>query len=374
MSIPVVSLSKKKDKSEQIIQWWQEIEQESLKLSLEYKYLIETDITDCYGSIYTHSIAWALHEKEIAKAEKNNPNLIGNMIDWHIQDMNYGQTNGIPQGSVLMDFIAEMVLGYADIELLYKIGKIDDYHILRYRDDYRIFVNNPQDGAEILKILTEIMIDLGLKINSNKTKFHNQIVTASLKQDKLAWILHTPTIGDNIQNELLIIHSHAMMYPNAGSVAKALNLLDSKLLGRKKIGDVDVLIALMMDIAYHNPRNYPVFVSIISKLLKFKPSNIEKEEIIKKIKNRFDTIPNTGYMDIWLQRITFPFNKEMAYKEKICQLVNGKKIRLWNNDWLNSKTLEAIINPEKIIDKQKLSELSPFIQPKEVSLFLNRDY
>jgi hypothetical protein len=28
--------------------------------------------------------------------------------------MNNGQTNGIPQGSVLMDFIAEMVLGYID--------------------------------------------------------------------------------------------------------------------------------------------------------------------------------------------------------------------------------------------------------------------
>jgi hypothetical protein len=31
-----------------------------------------------------------------------------------MQGMNYGQTNGIPQGSVLMDFIAEMVLGYID--------------------------------------------------------------------------------------------------------------------------------------------------------------------------------------------------------------------------------------------------------------------
>lgn len=33
--------------------------------------------------------------------------------------MQYGQTNGIPQGSVLFDFIAEIVLGYADL-LLYE--------------------------------------------------------------------------------------------------------------------------------------------------------------------------------------------------------------------------------------------------------------
>ena len=71
-----------------------------------------------------------------------------------------------------MDFIAEMVLGFADLELskLIKLENIEDYSILRYRDDYRIFVNNPQDGEKIIKSITEIMSDLGLKINKEKTK------------------------------------------------------------------------------------------------------------------------------------------------------------------------------------------------------------
>ena len=38
--------------------------------------------------------------------------------------MRYGQTNGIPQGSVLMDFISEMVLGYIDKLLEEKISNI----------------------------------------------------------------------------------------------------------------------------------------------------------------------------------------------------------------------------------------------------------
>jgi hypothetical protein len=121
LSIPIVSLSKEKDKAEQISEWWKKIEQNSLKLSLEYNYLVETDISDCYPSIYTHIISWALHGKSIAKKEKNNPKLLGNIIDRLIQDMHYAQTNGIPQGPVLMDFIAEMVLGYADIEISKKI-------------------------------------------------------------------------------------------------------------------------------------------------------------------------------------------------------------------------------------------------------------
>ena len=49
--------------------------------------------------------------------------MIGNAIDRRIQDMRGGQTNGIPQGSVLMDFVAEMVLGYIDFKLSEKIER-----------------------------------------------------------------------------------------------------------------------------------------------------------------------------------------------------------------------------------------------------------
>jgi hypothetical protein len=59
--------------------------------------------------------------------------------------MRHGQTNGIPQGSVLMDFIAEMVLGYADTLITKKLKEIKcdkDYQILRYRDDFKIGSQN----------------------------------------------------------------------------------------------------------------------------------------------------------------------------------------------------------------------------------------
>jgi hypothetical protein len=53
----------------------------------------------------------ALYGKEEAKDNRHKSSL-GNDVDKLIRSMRYGQTNGIPQGSVLMDFIAEMVLGY----------------------------------------------------------------------------------------------------------------------------------------------------------------------------------------------------------------------------------------------------------------------
>ena len=73
--------------------------------------------------------------------------------------MRWGQTNGIPQGSALMDFLAEIVLGYADELLGEKLEEedIDDYHVIRYRDDYRIFTNSKEDAEAIARYLTVIL-------------------------------------------------------------------------------------------------------------------------------------------------------------------------------------------------------------------------
>lgn len=54
------SNSQLKDKAKQILKWWESVEQESICLSLEYEYVFDTDVADCYSSIYTHSIAWAI--------------------------------------------------------------------------------------------------------------------------------------------------------------------------------------------------------------------------------------------------------------------------------------------------------------------------
>lgn len=92
-SLPVRSEGKSSDKAEIVKNWWHSIEQQSIELALEYEYVLHIDIADCYGSIYTHSIPWALHTKKKAKEEKNNKQLIGNMIDKHLQDVSVHAKN-----------------------------------------------------------------------------------------------------------------------------------------------------------------------------------------------------------------------------------------------------------------------------------------
>jgi RNA-directed DNA polymerase len=236
LSIPLEASAGRFDKAAQILNWWLGIEQGAIELALDFNYAFHADITDCYADIYTHTIAWAVHTKPVAKAQKSDKSLIGNIIDSHIQDMRHGQTNGIPQGSALMDLVAELVLGYADLDLSDRLkdAGVTEFQVLRYRDDYRIFVQNPHVGEVILKTLTEVLIDLGLKLNTGKTTGSLQVVASSIKADKQAW-LRGRQVDQNLQKHLLIIHAHGLDFPNAGSLTVALTQFHERLTNATRI-------------------------------------------------------------------------------------------------------------------------------------------
>ena len=122
-----------------------------------------------------------------------------------------------------MDLIAEFVLAYADEQLANKLqsAKVVDYQILRHRDDFRIFVNEPRTGESILKHLTEVLMELGMSLNAAKTDASEDIIGSSVKQDKIEWLYKIP--GDaNLQRQLLAIRAHSLKCPNSGSVIRAL--------------------------------------------------------------------------------------------------------------------------------------------------------
>ena len=376
-SIPVLpEPDEKKMKAQQILSWWSSFEQKSVQLSLEYRHVFLTDITDCYGAMYTHSIAWAVHGKDIAKAQKRNHNLLGNEIDYFIEDMRFGQTNGISQGSVLMDFVAEIVLGYVDRLLSHQLKKekIQEYKILRYRDDFRIFVNEPSVGEKILKKLTEILCDFGMRLNSSKTKSSSDIISASIKDDKRAWLSQSANFESlSFQKKLLLIHEHSIKFPNAGSLLKPLNGVLEKISGSTI--DTDVMISLVVDIAYRNPRTYPVCVAIIAELL-LAYDALKKQKCGEAILNKFSDLPNTEHLNIWLQRILYPLGINLRYSQQLTKIVQGENLLPWNFEWISDSGLKTKIMQEKIIDTSELASIQSTIPREEIDIFVakSEDY
>ena len=386
-SIPVVSTeNENSDKAKNIQNWWQQIEQQSLELALEFDCFMNTDISDCYGSIYTHTIPWALHGKKVSKEiwseNRQKPQIyIGGAIDDTIGSMQNGQTNGIPQGSVLMDFTAEIILGYADAILSYKIKnynrkkkekyKIEDYQIIRYRDDYRIFATNQETLVKIAKLLTETLIELNLKLNSQKTFISDNIVRDVIKPDKLYWN-EAKQGGKTLQKDLFLIHSLAEKHPNSGSLSMALTkFLEDKVYPLKLFQEENskVLVSILVDIAFKNPRTYPVITAILSKILSLEVNIDIVIEILKSIENKFDKIPNVGHLQVWLQRLTIKTNRDKNYTEKLCQKVLDNNTDIWNIGWLNNQTIKDEFINHLIVNEDKIEEMQQVIEPDEIKVF-----
>lgn len=375
-SLPVISESVDiTDKSAQILTWWQMIEQRSMVLAMDYNYVLHTDITDCYGSIYTHSISWAIHTKVEAKKKENRTkkSLIGVVIDNHLQDMSYGQTNGIPQGSALMDFIAEIVLGYVDLLLSDKLTElgITDYKILRYRDDYRIFTNNSLDAERIAKELSEVLTELGMRLNADKTEASEDIIKSSIKPDKRYWISNK-RIADNKQKWLIQLYLLSEKFPNSGTVDTQMrDFLKVLEKSKKKDGNLDTLISLVTEISLRNPRVIPTAIAILSLFISRIDDKDEKLRIADKIKSKYNQIPNSSFIMVWFQRLYLKINKEEVYDEPLCKIVNDKDEKIWNSDWLNDK-LKKIIEKTGIVDYDKVKKTREKITKREIKKIVTK--
>ncbi len=372
-SVPVISLDHQTDMATQVRSWWQSVEQRSLIYSLEFSHLLHTDVVDCYGSLYTHSICWAIHGLKEGKEKKGDRSLLGNKIDSHIQASRYGQTNGISQGSVLMDFVAEIVLGYVDEQIHLSLGHPIDFRILRYRDDYRIFANSDERAEEILKVVSEKLRAVGMRLGVSKTLLNRNIVEGSIKPDKLAGI-DLQDLGDTnaktIQKQLLRLHSFGQRFPNSGALRRLISEFHTGIIGvTERPDDLDVQVAIATDIGFVSPTTFPVVAGILSHLISL-ASTEEKPILWMKVRKKMERVPYNGYLEVWLQRVTQPraIGIQFASDEPICKIVNGETPDLWENGWISSNNLKQALAVSNILIGSVI-DTAEVVQPEEVELF-----
>ena len=141
------------------------------RLEQRFNYLMEFDISKCFYHIYTHSVTWAVKDKESAKRNARETSF-ENSFDKLMQLANFNETNGIVVGPEISRIFAEIILQQVDLnvskrlEEQYKYGV--DYEVRRYVDDYFVFSNDPQILETVKK---EFQKELGFyKLYLNPTK------------------------------------------------------------------------------------------------------------------------------------------------------------------------------------------------------------
>jgi len=394
-SCPIYTRSKnhKKQKKTQILAYLEDIENKSILKSYEFKYMSKLDITDCYPSIYTHSVAWALHTQKEAKSNQKNrytkrgktdqSPLLGNDLDYLLRLMQKGQTNGIPQGSALMDLVAEIILTYIDKLLAEKLEleNIKKYEIIRYRDDYRIFTIEKSDNAKIIGILSDILMEFNFKLNSSKTEIGEDIILMSIKKDKLENIVyHIGTDKEidvfKLKRLLLDILKISKSYPNSGFICKTLQHFNERKFYSKKSSwypydNIEILVAILLEIGTNNPRCLPIvcvsifnLVSLLSEKKKYTMYDIVYRKLL--------AINNIGFNEIWVQRCLYKVDTTKEYSDKICSVVyNKEKESIFGNHFITDKDLIKLLNKNNFINIEKLDKLSKIPSADEVDIFIN---
>lgn len=397
-------------KSTTIINWWNSMEQRSIELSLEFRYMFVTDITNCYGSVNPQAFDWAFSLKD-TRFENGNKNSISKNIQKYLRAFQQGRNIGIPQGSAIFDFIGEIILGYSDLllhEAIHKAGITNPYEIIRYRDDYRIFCNDKDVLEKISYILQHVLESLNFRMNSKKTKISNSIVTDAVKSDKLAYIYNTPIFNkkgcdfDSFEKHLLYILMFARQYPDSGSIKTMLSDIDKRIEERLKPqtrevstinledtnnviekrtetyqrklvgGSVRAMSAVCVQIALENVGCCHYALRVLSRMVDSLEEEQEKRDIIDKVYTNLCNQPNSDYNQLWLQNITYQNDKKKGvspYNIRLCKVVMGENVELWNNSWLK-KGLTKNYKQTSVVSNEVLKKVTPIITFRETRAYL----
>ncbi len=414
-ALPVIPKEKEPfHKSTTIINWWSSMEQRSIELSLEYRYMFVTDITNCYGSVNPQAFDWAFSFKD-TQYEKDNESSISKSIQKYLRAFQQGRNIGIPQGSAIFDFIGEIILGYSDLllhEAIQKTGITNPYEIIRYRDDYRIFCNDKDVLEKISYILQHVLESLNFRMNSKKTKISDSIVTDAVKSDKLAYIYNTPIFNkkgcdfDSFEKHLLYILMFARQYPDSGSIKTMLSDIDKrmedwlkpyeeevttiplveggepsteKITKQRRLvgGSIRAMSAICTQIALENVGCCHYALRVLSRMVDSLKDKNEKSAIISLVYSKLCNQPNSDYNQLWLQNITYQQDKKNGtspYNMRLCCVVAGdKSVELWNNKWVKPELLSNL-HVNRIVNAETLKKVTPVIMFRERRAYDNQFY
>ena len=127
------------------------------------KFLAHADISNCFPSLYSHAIPWALVGFDEAKS-KRGKNEWFNRIDMYTRACNRNETSGVPVGPATSNIACEIILRQVDEKLRKK------FNYVRYIDDYTAYCKTHKEAEDFIRELSMSLMQYRLQLNIKKTE------------------------------------------------------------------------------------------------------------------------------------------------------------------------------------------------------------
>ncbi len=303
----------------------------------KYKFVVKTDIKNFYPSIYTHSISWALHGKDDARADRFTFALLGNKLDKLFQNANDGCTNGLPIGPAISDLLGDIILSAVDRECSKDLKKKKiDFVGVRFKDDYRFLCNSKTDTEIIIKSLQTQMRYFNLSLNEGKSDIKElpeglfrpwtyEYQKSSLRDKK--------TISyKQFEHTLLAVLQIDQKHPDTGVIDKFLSELttnDYKLKLKIKQKEILKTFSLLLMLKERRSKAFPQILAIIEHIF---VSNKSKIVLLNKMKNSIEGLfykklsnqTENQYDLLWL---TYFIKSSELFKIKWPRTINSELLK-----------------------------------------------
>lgn len=288
-------------------------------------WLVKTDITRFYPSIYTHSIPWAAYGKEKVKsAMPSYKGSLADRLDVLVRACNRNQTIGIPIGPETSRILAEIISARIDVDFREKCRSIDVASIDRLQDDWMIGVSTLEQAENVLSIITAIYRAYSLDINGSKTAIQ-RIVSSQ----ETAWISeigaflshkHGSLTGVRLREFLSICLRLQAQHPADPVINYALSVIESSSVVSS---DVEGMESFLLKAAVVAPNSMDRICRIILNL-----EHSTKRVSAKRIAERFLALVIRNlenghlYEAIWLL-YTIRGLKRPIFSKRVCELAEA---------------------------------------------------
>ncbi len=288
------------------------------KLMIGKKYLVKADISNCFPSIYTHSIPWALVGKEVSKLNKTDDTKWYNQIDEKCRNLKEAETHGILIGPHASNIISEIILVAVDKELTEQ-----GYEYIRNIDDFTCYVKTHEDAERFLVDLASELKKYNLVLNHKKTEIL-ELPLASTEH----WIrkINTFIFPDEDRklklNEIRAFLDIALDLMKNNRENSAILNYAIKVLSNKKM--TDNAKQYFIDTIHHLVLIYPYLIPLLEDKV-FDIFNVNISEIEKISKNIFDIGKEKKLYEAMGYAIYFAIKYNFILSKKLFDVINENR-------------------------------------------------
>ena len=218
-------------------------------------WLIKTDISRFYPTIYTHSIAWAAYGKERVKgALKTYEGTFADRLDMLVRSCNRNQTIGVPIGPETSRILAEIISSRIDLDFSEQLGDLLGEVVDRLQDDWVVGAATLEKSEKILSVISSCYREYGLEINGSKTSISHILASdqENWKSEISAFLSHRRggLYRSRLEEFLALCLRLQLEYPSAPVLNYALSIIEGR---RFSPTDIEVLESFLLKAAVIAP-------------------------------------------------------------------------------------------------------------------------